>query len=218
MEVDLVIPVKALRRAKSRLRGAVATEERHAELVLAVLLDTVHAAGAAAGVRRIVVVSPDPTVAAALAREGVECTADGADLGLNQALRRGEATLRRAGRSRVAALQADLPALRPEDLAGALAEAGTGRAFCADRLGTGTTLLVSASGGPLDPRFGSGSARAHAGSGAMELGGQWPGLRCDVDTADDLAVACELGLGPRTSTLLGHPCPDRTRGGAPHLR
>jgi 2-phospho-L-lactate guanylyltransferase len=212
VEVDLVIPVKALRRAKSRLRGAAATPEEHAELVLAVLLDTVHAAGAAPGVRRMLVVSPDPMVAAALARDGVECTAEGADLGLNEALRRGEAALRDRGTSRVAALQADLPALRPEDLAGALAEAGARRAFCADRPGTGTTLLVSAPGEPLEPRFGSGSARAHAASGAMRLNGQWPGLRCDVDTADDLAVARDLGLGPRTSALLGHPCPDPSRG------
>jgi len=207
VEVDLVVPVKSLARAKSRLRGASNGRaddlDAHAELVFALVLDTVTAAVEAAGVRRVLVISPDAMIADAVAAHGIDCTAEGAELGLNEALRHGaHALARHDPTARVAALQADLPALRPSDLSGALAEAGQRRAFCADRQKTGTTLLVSASGRRLDPRFGPGSARAHAETGADALLGAWPSLRCDVDTADDLAAARKLGLGPRTTAQL----------------
>jgi 2-phospho-L-lactate guanylyltransferase len=201
VRTDLVVPVKALRDAKSRLRGAVHPHE-HTRLVLAVLIDTVTAAGNADGVRRVLVVSSDPLVASVLAAVGVECVSQGPTAGLNAALRHGASVLREASPAgQVGALQADLPALRPDELSAAIKAADGRRAFCADRQATGTTLLLSAPGTPLDPRFGVGSAQAHATSGAVALTDSWPSLRCDVDTPDDLAVARDLGLGPRTSAL-----------------
>ncbi|MGH3997494.1 MAG: 2-phospho-L-lactate guanylyltransferase, partial [Pseudonocardiaceae bacterium] len=65
------------------------------------------------------------------------------------------------------------------------------------------TLLLAAPGQPLDPRFGADSAATHRATGAHELAGGWPGLRCDVDTAADLAVAHDLGLGRFTRAVLG---------------
>src|SRR4051812_50143413 len=67
--VDLVVPIKNLDRAKSRLRGA-APDERHADLVLALLLDTVTAALQAQGVRRVLVVCEDKRGPGALGRPG----------------------------------------------------------------------------------------------------------------------------------------------------
>jgi 2-phospho-L-lactate guanylyltransferase len=203
VQTDLVVPVKALRDAKSRLRGAVAPDD-HQRLVLAVVLDTVTAAAQADGVRRVLVVSSDPTVADVLARAGFECVPEGPVAGLNAAYQRGAAVLREAdARARIGALQADLPALRADDLAVALKTADGRRAFVADRQKTGTTLLLAAVGAPLDPRFGVGSARAHAATGALALTESWATLRCDVDTPEDLRVACDLGLGAHTSALLG---------------
>jgi 2-phospho-L-lactate guanylyltransferase len=207
--VDLVVPVKSLRLAKSRLRGAVGPD-RHAGLVLAVLTDTVTAAASAEGVRRVLVVSSDPAVAARMAAEGIECVPEGSSHGLNAAFRHGADLLRsRDPGGQVGALQADLPALRPDELADALAharlvlDAGTApRAFCADAHGEGTTLLVAAAGVPLAPRFGPGSAEAHERAGALRLRGEWPGLRQDVDTPEDLRRAAELGLGPATLAAL----------------
>jgi 2-phospho-L-lactate/phosphoenolpyruvate guanylyltransferase len=197
-EVDLVVPIKRLDRAKSRLRGAVGGP--HAELVLALLLDTVTAAAAAEGVRRVLVVCEDDRVSDALAGSGVECVDERGLPGLNAALDHGAGLLRAEDPGGVVgALQADLPALRPTELATAVAAAGRRRAFCADRPGTGTTLLLSAPGGPLDPRFGPGSAAAHRASGAVAVGADLATLRCDVDTAEDLAVAAALGLGVRTT-------------------
>jgi 2-phospho-L-lactate guanylyltransferase len=198
--VDLIIPVKRLDRAKSRLRGV---HPDHEELVLALLLDTVGAARGTPGVRRVLVVCEDKRVPDALRGTGVECVDERGLAGLNAALAHGAALLRADDPGGViGALQADLPALRPAELARALTEAGGRRAFCADRPGTGTTLLLSAPGGALEPAFGPGSAAAHRSSGALPTTAPVASLRCDVDTAGDLAVALALGAGPRTSTMV----------------
>ena len=209
--VDLLVPVKPLHRAKTRLRGAAdggAGDPRaHARLALALARDTLAAAAAARTVRRLVAITSDPVVLAALARDGVRTLPDEPGCGLNPALRHGERELRAEdAAAAVGVLQADLPALRPAELEAAVlaALAGGGRAFCPDRAGTGTTLLLAAPGHALDPRFGSGSAAAHRAAGAGELTGDWPGLRCDVDTGADLAVARGLGLGPRTRRVLNY--------------
>lgn len=204
--VDLVVPVKPLHLAKSRLRGLLGGSHGRRRLALAVAMDTIAAAAAAGRVRRVVAICSDPHAVRVLRAEHVEVVADEPDAGLNPALRHGAALLRAADpAATTGALQADLPALRPAELDAALAEfaiTAAGRAFCPDRAGTGTTLLLAAPGIDLDPRFGPGSARVHAASGATRLDGLWPSLRCDVDTAADLAEATRLGLGPHTTAAL----------------
>ncbi len=205
MDVDLIVPMKHPRAGKSRLRGAV-DAARHPGLVLALASDTLAAVTSAARVRRVLLVAADPDAVAALAEFGVEIVAE-EGRGLNAALRQGEALLRAADPGGVVgALQADLPALRAGDLGDALAEAAGHRAFVADRQGTGTTLLLSAPGAPLDPHFGTGSARAHEHSGALAVTGAVASLRSDVDTPGDLAHVCALGVGKHTAALLGDPC------------
>ena len=76
------------------------------------------------------------------------------------------------------------------------------RSFVGDRHGTGTSALI-AFGVALDPQFGPDSAQRHRHSGAIELTGAWPGLRCDIDTPDDLLVARRLGVGPATAQAIG---------------
>lgn len=205
--IHLVIPVKTLDRAKTRLRGATDNGAGdpvwHRSLVLALVRDTVAAAAATPNISGLLVVTSDPTVAGVLAAEGIHTVPDAPAAGLNAALAHGaELVTRGTPGARVGALQADLPALRPMELAAALDEAGERRAFCADRIGTGTTLLLASVGGRLDPRFGPNSAASHAASGARPILGTLSSLRCDVDVADDLAAAAALGLGPRTSALL----------------
>ncbi|GAA5111098.1 2-phospho-L-lactate guanylyltransferase [Pseudonocardia adelaidensis] len=211
--VDLVVPVKPLTKAKSRLRGAadggIGSPRAHARLAMALLRDTIDAVRATTAVRRLLVVSSDPVVAAELGVFGIEVAPDGPVAGLNPAYERGAAVLREQDpATAVGALQADLPALRPAELGEAVAaalalfDAGARRAFVADTEGTGTTFLLAAPGVALDPRFGVGSAREHERSGAHPLAGPWPGLRRDVDTAADLGEAAALGLGEHTSAAL----------------
>jgi 2-phospho-L-lactate guanylyltransferase len=212
--VDLVIPVKPLAKAKSRLRGAadggIGEPRAHARLAMALARDTIEAVRATPAVRQLLVVSSDPVVAAELGVFGIDVVPDGPVPGLNAAYERGAAVLReRDPAATVGALQADLPALRPAELDDAVAAAlalfgadGARRAFIADAEGTGSTFLLAAPGSALDPRFGPDSARRHEESGAHPLTGHWPGLRRDVDTADDLRDAADLGLGEHTSCVL----------------
>jgi 2-phospho-L-lactate guanylyltransferase len=207
---SIVLPVKRLDQAKSRLRATlaagrapVAGSDWHAAVALAMALDTATAVLATPRVARVIVVTDDPVAAAALESIGASCVPDAPGAGLNPALRHG-ARYPSAGLLGVASLGADLPALRPSELDAALAavERLAARAFVADATGTGTTLLAAPTGWALRPAYGPGSAGAHAIGGAVALPDPWPSLRQDVDTAADLAAARLLGLGPRTAALV----------------
>jgi 2-phospho-L-lactate guanylyltransferase len=198
----VVVPVKPLPAAKSRL----ARPDR-AEVALAMAVDTVTAARAA-GVQ-VVVVTDDDRARAALAAPAVLVVGDEPDAGLNPALDHGASVAAARWPERgVAALSADLPALRPDALRRALAAAsGHRRAVVADAAGTGTVLLTAAPGAALRPAFGPGSRDAHTGDGAHdltdELGPAVASLRRDVDTVADLRDALALGAGPRTARRAG---------------
>jgi len=199
---SVLIPVKVLTHAKSRLAGLAGP--RRGELALAVACDTVTAVLETAQVARAVVISDDPVVAAALTELGAQVIPDDPRDGLNAALRHGAAVAARNWpENGTAALSADLPALRPAELARALnAAARWPNAFVADAPGDGTTLYTAAPGVAFRPAFGLASRARHAAGGAAELElTDVPGLRRDVDTPADLRRAAELGLGPCTAPL-----------------
>lgn len=206
MAVHAVIAVKRLDRAKSRLAGELPIGDR-TRLVLAMLDDTLRAAGAVPNLHSLTVVTPDPAVAATARRRGASVHPEPAGTGdpLNTALADAATALRRRhGPTALLALQADLPALRTAELAQALAAAPNGRrSIVVDHLRAGTSALLLRDGeAALAPMFGPDSARRHLDSGAIELDGDWPGLRLDVDTAADLTAALRLGAGPATRALL----------------
>ncbi|MFD0369316.1 2-phospho-L-lactate guanylyltransferase [Streptomyces sp. NPDC059071] len=198
---SLVVPLKPLALAKSRLGAAVGAGLRP-RLALAFAEDTVAAALTCPAVRDVAVVTDDPAAGAALGALGARIVADVPGTGLNGALAHGARAVRavRPG-ARVAALNADLPALRPAELARVLAVAGQfRRAFLADAAEIGTTFLSAGPGVELEPAFGGASRRRHLSSGAVEirLAGV-DSVRRDVDTGEDLAAAVALGVGPRTA-------------------
>lgn len=199
---SIVVPVKRLELAKSRLRSTLPSVD-HDGLVLAICLDTVSAALGCADVARVIVVTDDPRAAAALRTAGALVVPDQPGSGLNPAVEHGAAAAAGlAPGSAVAVLSGDLPALRPAELTAALAIAARHRrAFVPDAAATGTTLLAAAAGQPLRAAYGTNSRAAHAAAGAVELAGEWPSLRLDVDTAADLRAAAVLGLGSRTAAL-----------------
>ncbi|MFD3743221.1 2-phospho-L-lactate guanylyltransferase [Nocardia sp. NPDC058633] len=203
--VHAVMAVKHIDRAKSRLAGVLSSEQR-AQLVLAMFTDTVVAATAVPELLSLTVVTPDRLVAARARELGAHVIAEPAagDDPLNTALAAGAADLRdRHGPTPLLALQADLPALRASELADVLTVAVGARSVVIDHTGTGTAaLLVRDSAAPLSPRFGADSARAHRDSGAVSLSGYWPGLRCDVDTPEDLHLVRALGVGECTTSTL----------------
>lgn len=202
---SVVVPVKPVRVAKSRLLGLPVPVRE--ELVVAMAADTVAAALACPLVASVHVVTDDPRTAQAVRACGAVVVADEPDAGLNPALAHGAevAALARPDCG-IAALSADLPALTEADLGAALTAAGGHRrALVADADGAGTTLLTVDAGGRLIPAYGEGSRQLHIAGGATDLTlslAGCEGLRRDVDTVEDLAAARRLGVGPRTLSLL----------------
>lgn len=203
-DVALIIAVKRLAAAKTRLAPVFSARTRES-VVLAMLTDTLTAAGRVRSLGSITVITPDDAAAAAATQLGADVLADPTPEGHPDPLNNAIATAERAVGSsfaNIVALQGDLPALQTQELNEAIAAARQHRrSFVADRLATGTAALF-AFGSPLDPRFGSDSSARHRSSGAIELTGAWPGLRCDVDTPTDLAAARRLGVGAATARAI----------------
>ena len=197
VEWGLVVPVKRLGVAKTRLAGY--GDRSRQDLALAFALDVVAAALACPVVVALLVVTDDVRAASALQAAGARIVLDGPDAGLNPALEHGAALLAADRSLGLASLVADLPSLRSAELASALATVPPGgRALVADAAGIGTTLLAAAPGVALAPAYGGPSRAGHLRSGAVELAGG-PGLRLDVDTPEDLRAALALGVGPSTA-------------------
>ncbi|MGW2910404.1 2-phospho-L-lactate guanylyltransferase [Streptomyces asoensis] len=206
MQWSLVIPLKPLALAKSRLADT-ATDGLRPGLALAFAEDTVAAALACAAVRDVAVVTDDALAGRVLAALGARIVPDEPGGGLNAALAHGAAAVRAVRPDApLAALNADLPALRPRELAQVLDAAGEfPRAFLPDAAGIGTTLLSVAAGRELLPAFGVDSRARHRASGAVELRpGAADSVRQDVDTGEDLRAALSLGVGPRTAVAAAH--------------
>lgn len=197
----VLLPVKSPGTGKSRLSTLRDTER--ARLAAAFATDVVDACLRAGGVAGVLVVSDDAAFAATLAARGAATCADPGG-GLNAALRHAAAYLHETRPDlRPVALCGDLPALLPGDLTAALVDAATaaGPCFVVDADTTGTTLY-SAMYDAFDPRFGTGSAAAHAGSGARALGGELTTLRRDVDDVESLGEAIALGVGDSSAAVL----------------
>jgi len=190
----VLVAAKALPAAKSRLSPVSPNLAVHHELVDAIRQDTADSAAAAPGVARVLLLVDRGPAGADTIVQSVP--------GLNGAI--AEAAAHATAQwpaDGVAVLMGDLPALRPHELAAALAAAaGHPSAYVADRHGTGTTMLTARPGAHLQPAFGTGSATRHARTAAALDAG--PGLRHDVDTADDLRAAAALGLGAATNAAL----------------
>lgn len=183
------MPVKGTPSAKSRL-----AHDQAAEIAIAMALDTVAAAIAAPGVVDVIVVT-DAALTSAFETLGARVVTD-APAGLIPAIDWGIA--RATPHSGVAVLLGDLPALQPSELGAALAAAAVHpRAIVADQDGTGTALATATNGHAL--AFGADSRAAHGAAGYVELAGEWPGLRRDVDLSEHLDG---LPVGSHTTAAL----------------
>lgn len=195
-----LVPVKPPRVGKSRLGDV--DEVRRRDLAGAFALDAVVAVVACPDVAEVLVVTDDATFSRDLVALGCASMPDGDTHDLNATLQQAALEARRRWpHLQPVAVCADLPALRPEDLAAALGVAAAGGAwFVVDADEVGTTLYTA----PYDefaPRFGVGSRLAHLASGAREISGELASLRCDVDDAEDLRAALALGVGAHTAAV-----------------
>ena len=202
----IVVPVKELGNAKTRLSARAATVRQ--ELALAFSLDVVTACLASPRVQAVFVVTPDEAVSAAVRALGANIVSQKSDENLNESLIHGHTAAAAAfPHRRIGLLAADLPALRTHEVDLALAESEQwDRCFVADVAGTGTTFVAVAPGISLQPRFGPRSRAAHARAGFIELTTpELTRMRCDVDTEVDLWYAQQLGVGHFTAVALSAP-------------
>lgn len=199
----VLVPVKPAAVAKSRLLPV--GDELRTALVVAFAVDTIGAVLSSDAVSFVLAITDDHLLARGLSELGVRVIPDGTVDDLNGSLVLAAAELHRTRPElRVAAVCADLPALRPDQLQRALLAAADDRlSFVADAEGAGTTACFAPTVEQFRPMFGPGSRRAHLDAGAAEIDlVDIPSLRLDVDTPADLAKARDLGVGPRTAMVI----------------
>lgn len=205
----VLIPVKPLAQAKTRLAGVLAPAERRA-LVLAMLDDLLSALDGVPGVAGIALVSADPALAELGAARGLRVLAE-PEPGLNAALRGALATLAAERVDRVLILPADIPLADGAALRCLLAVDSTGpaAALVGAAADGGTNALLLAPPGLLEPAFGPGSC-ARFQRAARELGVapvlfDLPQIALDIDRPEDLRALVEAGPGAaRTRAYLSH--------------
>lgn len=181
MEAHVLVPLKRLDQAKTRLAGLLSPEER-AEL-MQTMLEGVLAAVRGAGIERITLVTSEP-----IAAVGAE-TWDDRGLPWNEALR--AAMLDVVSAPVATVVSADLPFLRPEEVGELIAATPAHGIAIARAVDGGTNAVSMRPPAVLTTRFGEPrSARRHADSArALRLAHvvlDLPGLAFDVDTPEDL--------------------------------
>ena len=174
------------------------------ELALAMAADTVRAAAECRLVDVVVAVCDDATALRALEAAGAVVVPDEPDAGLNPALVHGAAVSDVPAGAGVAAVAADLPALRSGELAELLQRAaGERMSVVADASGGGTTVFTAVDRASFRPIFGPESRRRHVAYGAVDLTDvAGATVRRDVDTLVDLEDALRLGIGRATGDVV----------------
>jgi 2-phospho-L-lactate guanylyltransferase len=198
----VVVPVKRLSRAKSRLDVPAATRRA---VALGLAEHTIRVALATPEVVRVLVVTCDTTVKLRVRALGADLVHEPRSSNLNAAARLGrEAAGRMNPGDDVAIMVSDLPELSTDDLSAAVGEfraRGELPMMVADTDGTGTTMLIH--GAHATPRitFGPGSAQRHQTAGFNPATGDLRGLRRDLDTTPipDLVTMPRPGRGTAMS-------------------
>jgi 2-phospho-L-lactate/phosphoenolpyruvate guanylyltransferase len=180
-----LIPIKERVRCKTRLAEALAPAAR-LDLVRSMLTAVLEAAGNAATVHQVIVISPERDTVPA----GIPVLADTGE-SLNNALVQAHTMVRELGCHEVVVLPADLPMVTSAEI-DELVRAGRmgGFAIASDAAGLGTNALCLVSTPSFHFQFGPDSRRLHL-QEAQRLGVSpqlvnLPGLEFDVDSPADL--------------------------------
>ncbi len=161
--MQVIVPVKSFRFAKSRLDSAFGSAMR-VELARALARNILAELVQGVVATRIAVVTSEPEMAGHCREFGVDCLWDAGEQGLNGALTAAEHQLGCADRS-TAVVCADLPFFRAAEfdrLAGAHLASGSGLlTLVSDQAGRGTNLRLVTRHGGLPYLYGLNSAGAH---------------------------------------------------------
>ena len=157
-----IVPVKPLRRGKSRLAG-ILTEDERADLNRALLQHTLQILSELREVDEVLVVSRDPQVLTIARNHGARTVREDGQPELNTALKRATVIAQVYATRGVLVLPADLPLISRED-ALALVERATDPpvvVIAPDRHGKGTNALLISPAGLIEYNFGEDSFRRH---------------------------------------------------------
>ncbi len=207
--IAALVPVKALRHSKSRLRPVLSDDHRHA-LVLAMLEDVLRLLAGVPAVATTAVVSPDADVLAFARRFGAQAIREpplSVSKGLNAALTFASDVLSGQGASSLLVLPVDVPLATTADIQAILdaSHANPSIVLCPSRSG-GTNALALRPPGTIPFRFGHRSSAAHqreARARGLPLTVlPLPSLAFDIDRPNDLAAILAEPNGTRSRELL----------------
>ncbi len=197
MSLWAIVPVKPLRRGKSRLSGAL-TEDQREELNRVLLQRTLKTLLDLKEVEQVLVVSRD-SAALALARDlGARTVQEDGAPALNTALKRATVVAQVYASRGVLVIPADLPLLTAADVLALLqrADAPPVVVIAPDRHRKGTNALLLSPANLIEYDFGGGSFQRHC-ERARRAGARLeivdlPSLGLDLDLPEDLELVRQL--------------------------
>lgn len=218
MSLVVVLPVKALARAKARLGETGVRPADRVALATGMLTDVFEALEKSRLVDDVVVVTSDRTVEVLARGYGNQVIADDPADGHSQAAALGARWALDDGAFHALLLAGDTPAIDPDEidvLADLLAD-GPEVVIVPDRHGSGTNALLLTPPDVISPSFGPGSRERHEqlarDAGAKVRIARIPSLLLDVDTAEDLdALAEHLAQAPARTAVYTRSALSRVR-------
>ncbi|GAB4455268.1 MAG: 2-phospho-L-lactate guanylyltransferase [Anaerolineales bacterium] len=197
MTIWAIVPVKPLRRGKSRLAGTLSEEER-AELNQSLLQRTLNTLKDIKELEQVLVVSRDPHALAVARQHGARTVREDGQPELNTALARATVVAQIHATRGVLILPADLPLISREDVLTLLSKAVEPPVvvIAPDRHGKGTNALLISPSGLIEYDFGENSFQRHC-ERAKQAGArleivELPSLGLDLDVPEDLELVREL--------------------------
>ena len=197
MTLWAIVPVKPLRRGKSRLAGTLNENER-TELNRALLQHSLETLSGVSGVAEVLVVSRDPNALAIAREHGARTVQEDGAPHLNTALKRATVVSQVYATQGVLILPADLPLVTREDIQTLLDRAVKPPVvvIAPDRHGKGTNALVIAPAGLIEYDFGENSFQRHC-EQAKQAGArlevvELPSLGLDLDEPEDFELVKNL--------------------------
>jgi 2-phospho-L-lactate guanylyltransferase len=195
-----IIPVKPLRRGKSRLSEVFTTEER-VDLNRQLLENTINTLNSISEIEHVLVVSRDQAALSIAREKGAKTVQENGDPELNIALTRATIVAKTYSTRGVLIIPADLPLITPEDIYTMLAKGGNPPVVVVapDRHRSGTNGLLVSPAGLIEYEYGPNSFEKHC-KRAVEAGArleicELPSLELDIDIPDDLiALESEFNL------------------------
>lgn len=191
MALWAIVPVKPLRRNKSRLAGILSNDER-TELNHRLLTQTIDALKSIPQIENVLVISKDDGALSVARNHGARTVLEEGNSKLNVTLSRATIVARTYSLRGVLILPADLPLINKEDinLMLKLAVDPPVVVIVPDRHQQGTNALLVSPAGIIDYEFGPGSFLRHCES-AKKAGArleicELPSLSLDIDVPEDL--------------------------------